>query len=257
MEITKSWVDFKAIVSNKNLHLQYDEPSQKDYYNIFSMDGFILYKCILEKGSSDASDFETNFKVISDTIAGESIMRDSEGATLTKPKFTKTGWMFRMDGFTLNTSNYDSPYVYEKADGSTISGVITAKFFNAARTELVSQSSTDTDCKFSEFDWEVTHDYEIIGGACGSNSLTNDIKSSVVAVPDIPLGSGGSIEFVRGVELKKNNAGWVRMDARTPKKTVSDSVDHTNKLRFIFQHAVGVKESINCIMEIFVPPQTP
>jgi len=62
MELTKSWTDLKVLITSKRLLYQYDEPKDRDYYIIFAIDGPVIYKTKLEKGSTDAIDFETNNK---------------------------------------------------------------------------------------------------------------------------------------------------------------------------------------------------
>ena len=51
--ITKFWTDFKAVVSQKSLHMQYEEDS--NVYYIYSIDGNIAYLCFIYKGTVPAS----------------------------------------------------------------------------------------------------------------------------------------------------------------------------------------------------------
>jgi len=60
IEIT-SWSDFKALVANKKLLMQYEDSAE--WYRIFAPEASaILWKCAIAKGSEDADDFEDNFK---------------------------------------------------------------------------------------------------------------------------------------------------------------------------------------------------
>ena len=61
-ELIINWSDLKAKVTQRILTPQWIE-ADTTYY-IFSGDGFILFTCILIKGTSDCDDFEDNFKDI-------------------------------------------------------------------------------------------------------------------------------------------------------------------------------------------------
>lgn len=71
-EINKSWVNFKAKVTERSLRPQFDyftdyienngAHSQISKINIYGLDGFILFITTLVDGTSDYTDFETNFK---------------------------------------------------------------------------------------------------------------------------------------------------------------------------------------------------
>lgn len=56
-----SWADFKTLTTNKKLLMQYSE-SPTTYDVFLSEAGAFLWNFTIQKGSEDATDFETNFK---------------------------------------------------------------------------------------------------------------------------------------------------------------------------------------------------
>lgn len=65
MNIDKTWADFKQTVSDKQLDTQYkdmgDNPSK---YMLWAPDGFDVYMTSLVKNTTEAADFEDNFKAL-------------------------------------------------------------------------------------------------------------------------------------------------------------------------------------------------
>jgi len=60
MELTKTWAELKTLISDKNLSLQYYQSDLE--YSVFAFDGNIVYLTSLKSGTSDYTDFETNYK---------------------------------------------------------------------------------------------------------------------------------------------------------------------------------------------------
>lgn len=59
-QVDLSWNNFKTIVSSKVLSVQYDDLG--DTYDVFAVEEEILWQASLYKGSSESTDFETNYK---------------------------------------------------------------------------------------------------------------------------------------------------------------------------------------------------
>jgi len=59
--LVDTWTNYKALLSSKTLSIQYEE-SSTDYKLYAPEAGSFLWSIILNKGSSDATDFETNYK---------------------------------------------------------------------------------------------------------------------------------------------------------------------------------------------------
>jgi len=63
MELTKTWTELKDLISSKKLRLQYEEMNDTPArYFLFAIESNITYNCKILKNTSDATDFETNYK---------------------------------------------------------------------------------------------------------------------------------------------------------------------------------------------------
>lgn len=61
-----SWVDYKALISNKKLLIQFEESDS--WYRLYAPEAeSFLWNTALQKGTEDANDFETNFKADANT----------------------------------------------------------------------------------------------------------------------------------------------------------------------------------------------
>lgn len=60
MEIYQDWTTFKATVSSKVLFMQYEDKPL--YTSVWAIESNNTYRCDLENGSADQTDFNTNFK---------------------------------------------------------------------------------------------------------------------------------------------------------------------------------------------------
>jgi len=61
--IVDTWTNYKALVASKTLSIQY-ESSDVDYKLYSAEGGTFLWSIILNKGTSDATDFENNYKAL-------------------------------------------------------------------------------------------------------------------------------------------------------------------------------------------------
>ena len=122
MEIKKTWTDLKAIISGKNLKMQYDEPEDRDFYLIFATDESVVYFCNIEKGTSDATDFETNYQ------AGSNVHSGTEHDPLGR-------WIVRMDS---KRTWYDTVFA---GAGDDINGEV----IGGGQTFVFDFSNTDND----------------------------------------------------------------------------------------------------------------
>jgi len=193
-----------------------------------------------------------------DTIRQELVSttdaKDSDGALISKPKFTKTGWVFKLESFDISMSTLGG--VHYKDSAGSDKNFVTPKFFDEAGTELTDQASIDANCVLSQFDWELPFDFDIIAGRCGSQPQpSEDLRSWVVVAPDIPKAQGGSIEFATAINFKHAESGWYYQDGRTPKSLHYIENAGLTKFRMLFRHPAGFKHTISCIFEIFVSPE--
>jgi hypothetical protein len=94
-----SWSNYKTLVSNKLLLIQYSETNT--HYEIFAPEGnAFLWAFTLLKGTSDATDFENNYKASANQKLG------SDGMPMVAPNFQETQ-MFTNEAI-RDTSNHNS-----------------------------------------------------------------------------------------------------------------------------------------------------
>ena len=177
--------------------------------------------------------------------------KDSDDAMLVRPKAAKSGWTYHLTAPEFKTSELNS--LYHKDISGTDLGACTVKYYDISNVELTTQGSCDTDCVKTVFSFEPTWDYEIIGGTIKTfNDITVDMRTWVIAVPDIPAAYGGSKVMVQGVNLKyiDPNNGIVA-DGRASKHMTYSATLHTNKLQVVIKHPAGTKEDIMVAFELY------
>lgn len=243
MEI--SWSEFKAIVTNRCLSIQY--VTVNGNYWLKAIDGYFEVECMLPIGvnNSDTNDFETNFKA-----AGNKSFSDIDGTPVARVKATKKGWIYGMIPVEFQTAKLNS-LDSKLVDGTTRSG-FTYKIYDANDTEITTVLGEINAVK-TVIDFEPTYDYEIIGGQMQQLSKpATDIHVWVIAAPDIPANYGGSKEMVGGVDLKfLDPADKLNADGRVSKLIPYDPVYHSGKLRLVLKHDAGVQHALLLVLEIF------
>jgi len=208
----------------------------------------------VERNSVSSSELSEQIDLLKGLKIEISAAKDSNGALISKPKFTKSGWVFKLESFDILSSKMGGSF-YKDSQGND-KPYLTEKFYDSQGTELLNQTDVDTSCVRSVFDWELPFTFDILAGRCGSQPApTEDFRSWVVVAPGIPKAQGGSVEFATGINFKHSENGWYYQDGRTPKTlNYVDGLDLT-KFRMIFEHPVGFQHAISCIFEIFVSPE--
>lgn len=246
-----TWTEFKQVVSNNSLRIQYIDKNK--FYHLYTADDTVNYTCDISKaptapGGSDQEDFENNYK---DDANGGLSPKDSDGSPIARTKMTKSGWHYQLYGLEMQTAKLNS-LVDKDVDGSSLSNS-TIKFYDNNDTELTTQAELDSSCVKTVIDWEPPWDYEIIGGTFRQlNVPASDTVMHVIAVPDIPAGSGGSIPFVNNINLRfVGTEDRIEANGRTSKHLTYSASLHTNKLRIIVEHNVSVQHRMQIQFEIF------
>lgn len=95
MDINKDWDSLKELIDNKSLNLQYNEPYQKDYYEVFAVEGPIVYHAIIDKSSIEASELEGSYlsncnSAITEKAILSGVNKDMYGNYLFSPTFSDT-----------------------------------------------------------------------------------------------------------------------------------------------------------------------
>lgn len=223
-----------------------------DGYLVTLTDREITYQTYISKQipSDELVDFETNFKPIPNLVAQE----DTDGATIVRVKAARRGWTYGAIPIEFITSEIGSLYS-KTLDGQDRAG-ITLKFYNSQGQEITDQGLleiNETGIVRTVVDFEPPYDYEVIGGVLRIGSdIAFDCRFWIIAVPDIPAGSGGSKEMAGGINLKfLAPQQSFHVDGRVSKTLVYSPTLHTNKLRFIFEHLAGTKTAIHINIELF------
>ena len=64
--VNKNWTDFKTEVTNRSMSPQWHEHIKGDpkpnQYRVYGQDGYFMFETYIDLGSSDATDFETNYQ---------------------------------------------------------------------------------------------------------------------------------------------------------------------------------------------------
>jgi hypothetical protein len=176
--------------------------------------------------------------------------KDSDGATIIRQKAARAGWTYHLTAAEFCTSVVGSLYHKDYAGNNL--NEFTVKFYDSNDVELTTVG-LDTSCVKTVIDFEPPWDYEVIGGTIKTiASVPVDLRTWVIAVPDVPTLYGGSKVMVQSVNLKfidPNNG--IEADGRASKFMVYNETTHTNKIRLITTHPAGHAESIMFVFEVF------
>lgn len=176
---------------------------------------------------------------------------DSDGNRIVRIKQTVSGWSFQFKSFEFTTCTLSNVVSkdYLNADANDV----TIKIYNAGGTEITDQATANTDCTKTVVDFEPLYDYEIIGGMLSViTSPTSDIFLHIVAVPDLPAGSGGTKVFTQNFNTRFLGAQeTLKIDGRASKRLNYNASFHTNKIRLILYSDAGVKHRFMQSFEIF------
>jgi hypothetical protein len=261
-----TWVELKRIRLQKTKQLQYVD--LEDRYCVMLVDGSLLLHSIFMKESTEAADFEANFKNTGNTVLEQ---RDSDGSPIVRGKTTRTGWHYEPRSLDFTTSKADSLY-NKKHDGNTIEGGTdyndaTMAFFDSSGSALVKQVSEsvsefqtrlDGACVRTQIDWWAKYEMDIIGATVsvlnppGGNSRG---YAWVIVAPDVPAQFGGSVPFMAGGwnlrHFGGQGSGTTFLDGRGVKTFPYDPVYASNKIRVVVKHEPGAKIEMQFVAEHF------
>lgn len=262
MQVT--WPDIKNLVSTGQTRLNFIE--RENEYVIVASATNVAFTCNLEKGSADATEFESSFKA---AWLNPSQPVDSDGSAIQRTKTTRTGWHYEPRSIDFITSKAGSLY-NRTHTGNTIEDSpdyadCTLKFFDANGAELTQgqgeslaafQVRLDSYCTRTQADWQATYDMEIIGATVSVlNPPTGNERAYcwVIVAPDIPANLGGSVPFMAG--------GWnlrfftldqtTFLDGRGVKFFAYDPIYNSNKIRVVVKHEVGARVELQFVAEHF------
>lgn len=265
MIIEIPWSDFKDRIDNNNLKWVYTNESN-NYATYASYNGFIL-KCYLRNGSSDYTDFETNWKALGDLPVQEI---DDEGRQVHRPAYGKKGWTYTAHPVEFTTAK-DGAIFSEDWQGND-RGDYVFKFYKADGTEIVDaggyadkQAHLDAECVETRITVKPDYDYEIIAGKLDIHTIpTTDIRMWVVGgviddttqLPwEYPTGVYNAKEFAGGINFKYVTPNKeIETDGRASKfmaKTKTGVPYQTNQFLVIMRHDAGIKHDFMLTLEYF------
>ncbi len=181
--------------------------------------------------------------------------KDTDGALLVRSKAAKKGWTFWACPSEITTSTIDGSLYCKDATGTNIVG-ITCKIYDGSDVEITSPGLGDinlTTCVKTVLDIEHPFDAEFIGGSLRAlTSLSSDLRLWIVGAPDVPAISGGSREFVSGINLRfMEPKSPLDIDGGATKYIAYDSVAHSGKIRIILKHPAGLTVSVQSIINLY------
>lgn len=260
------WSGWKTVYSTKGSPFQYEDDGV--LYTIWTYDADEIHMCQIWKetvptltlvnysqiqNDIDKTDFETNYKSIGNLPLTQ---LDSDGASIVRMKAAKRGWTYFACPIEFSTSTLNSLYS-KLSDGTNRSG-ITIKYYNGSGTEVTTTGLLNVNLATivqTVVDFEPSYDYEIIGGELRiDQDITNiqDCRLYIIAAPDIPAIYGGSKEMTGGINLRYlAPQNTMVVDGRVSKFLTYNATTHTNKLRFILNHTIGLQAPIHITIDLY------
>jgi len=183
------------------------------------------FSTILSKGSIDCEDFENNYKskailkndIASDGYKYQKVTHVKEGRTLSK--------IYTLITTSTKTHNDKTGYINVLLFDSE--GNETEDSNLAVKTVL---------------DFEPPFDYEIYGGGLEVfNDLQNEFYFSVILVPDIPVGQGGSKVIIIN-RVVKGSKTEIEIAPLGATELLYNENLHTNKVRISIEHDAGIQQ---------------
>lgn len=174
---------------------------------------------------------------------------DSDGAYLSREKAAPSGYTFQLHCFEVATANNTDGI--KNFDSHLVSlNQVTATFFDSSGAVTTDM----TQAVKSQFDFEPTYDYYIIGGHMRVVAPPEgDVRMCVICVPDVPAPVGSKV-MIDNINLKfLTGDNSINTDGRAAKYLAYNATYHTNKMRFIFNHGAGVSLAVAIGLEFFKP----
>lgn len=154
-------------------------------------------------------------------------------------------------GLEITTSKYNGLYVKDSA-GNDITD-FTHTIYDA-NNNAIGSAVTEALAVKTVIDFEPQYTYEFIKGSFSfSAALGSDIRCWMVAVPDVDVSNGGSIESFQCINLKYISSGatWSQEIVRG-NEMAYNATYHTNKIRGIFKYSVGLQKSFVITLQLVV-----
>lgn len=242
------WTAFKAFLNATGAKLIGHDIN--DHYFLYGIASGIAFECrIYKDDNADQSDFEENYL----SSMNESIeKRDSDNTPMFRLKMAAEGSKYLSDWFEFETS-VSGALVHDKHDGTKLNWC-TEAFYTSGGVKITDESAVSGEAVESWFTYEPPTSYEIIGGQLHwTDDMDVDVRCFAIGVPDVPAAYGGSVEFLRNLNMRLITGKRYWQDGRVAKLMNFHAQNHTGKFLFKFKHPVGYKLKAQLSMEIFQP----
>jgi len=239
-DVSIDWTTMKGILSNTlGAFLNYIDLGTS-YYLWITLKSNRFYLPSLLKNTTDATDFETNYKANCNVPeAAEVRIRTCAYGRKQHSRyisFTTASQNTYTNNNALGVDWGDVTYIMLDATNA-----ITTTNANAVQTWI---------------DWMPNYSYEVRGGQVFvPTTLTGDVDAwelHVIGAPDIPSSYGGNVPFVSNPHLKWCLGGVVDEDCSLDPATVTYYPGMpANKIRFIIKHPAGEQVGFQIRLQIF------
>lgn len=247
--IELSYTDFKQVVSDRSLKMQYITKSAYGY-DLYAFDRQMEFFCILED-SADITDFETNFKADANKKLSD---KDNSGREIIRTAMTEKGWTFLSYCARITTATQTNSVIqkdFEDSDRFTIS----VKHFKSGGvlvTDYVADQANIIETRVTMFP---SYNYEILKGTIFNKTAATSSCRVGVAVGYFPMPNDGYAvvdgnktygEFIGGLDMQ-DFSGVVHIDGESSKYVSSP----TNQIQIRVHHAAGLVHTFACSLEYY------
>lgn len=233
IKMSSTWTTLKAVVAQKNLSLQYDDTGST--YDIFALDGFIVYSISIFKGSVpgsefnqvqndlDKADFEANYKnvVTNRAAGGSSVAVDGYAITTANPSMVAGS-----DGSLIRTLRTDSSgrlfITGQGIAGTPAGGVLSIQGVSGGQAVPISGSITASNASIGSTGTAAPASATLAGGKDGSGNL-QALKVSATGVLSID-GSAVTQPVSGTVTANIGTSGSLALDSSVSGLSLSQGV---------------------------------
>lgn len=248
--IEVNWEVIRKFVVDRALKFQYIDLVNR--YFLLAIDGPLILSCSLPKsrnGSSEQTDFETNFKPSSNPKLRP---LDQSGRPILRAAAAPEGWHFQVNSMEISTATLNG-YYNKKLENDYITetdlGFVTHSLYDS-NNQLIDSQLNELSAVKTQIDFMPNHDLELIGAMLFQSSVpASDCRFWVIGLPGITNTSFGQ----GGINLKNVGLGEsINVDGRAAKYLPYNfPFPGTNKIRIIIKHPAGFKHTIQIVWELF------
>jgi hypothetical protein len=256
-----SWTEFKALLVRK-AGTAYEAVTTANAIEVSLYDGGRSWLCVLYTDDTDpgydvGALNEWNASYVSRANRAQT-QRTEDGRITVRDSTANRTTNFKLRAVSFYTADFVGGLHNVSPITWSDYGDVTVRLFKADDSEITVEVDEVLAVK-TILDFEPPYNYEIIGGFL---DIPSDLKDgttdawfiSAVGVPDYPPEYFGQIDFISEVNIEAVTAARVTSDGRAISYLPYNhgGMPHTNLLRFVIRHPVGVKKRFQLYIEHFV-----